>query len=73
MFRLQPACMPGCSEKTVDDINSIVNENPNKNINKTAFSYAYRRHDDALNEAYGNFIKSEVFNCENVKNYFDSQ
>lgn len=38
---------------------SIVNENPNKNVNKTAFSYAYRRHDDALNEAYDNFIKSE--------------
>ena len=38
---------------------AIVNENPNKGINKTAFSYAYRRHDDALNEAYGNFIKSE--------------
>ena len=32
--------------------NSIVEENPNKNTNKTAFSYAYRRHDDALNEAY---------------------
>ena len=45
---------------SVDTFNSIVNENPNKNINKTAFSYAYRRHDDALNEAYGNFIKSEV-------------
>ena len=39
--------------------NSIVEENPNKNTNKTAFSYAYRRHDDALNEAYDNFIKSE--------------
>lgn len=39
--------------------NSIVNENPNKNVNKTSFSYAYKRHDDALNEAYENFIKSE--------------
>ena len=29
--------------------NSIVEENPNKNVNKTSFSYAYRRHDDALN------------------------
>ncbi len=44
------------SEET---FNSIVNENPNKNVNKTSFSYAYRRHDDALNEAYDNFIKSE--------------
>ncbi len=44
---------------SVETFNSIVNENPNKGVNKTAFSYAYRRHDDALNEAYNNFIKSE--------------
>lgn len=42
-----------------DTFNSIVAENPNKNINKTAFSYAYRRHDEALNEAYENFIESK--------------
>ena len=42
-----------------DTFNSIVEENPNKNINKTAFSYAYRRHDEALNEAYENFIESK--------------
>ncbi len=38
---------------------AIVNENPNKGVNKTAFTYAYRRHDDALSEAYDNFKKSE--------------
>ena len=43
-----------------DTFYSIVQENPNKNINKTAFSYAYRRHDDALHEAYKKFLKSEV-------------
>ena len=41
-----------------DTFNSIVNENPNKNVNKTVFSYAYRRHDEALNEAYDNFVKT---------------
>ena len=43
------------SKETFD---SIVNENPNKNTNRTAFSYAYRRHDEALNEAYNNFVNS---------------
>lgn len=42
-----------------DTFNAIVNENPNKNVNKTSFSYAYKRHDEALNEAYENFLKSE--------------
>ena len=44
---------------SVETFDSIVNENPNKGVNKTAFSYAYKRHDDALNEAYDNFIKSD--------------
>ena len=38
---------------------AIVNENPNKNVNKTAFTYAYKKHEEALNESYDNFIKSE--------------
>ena len=42
-----------------ETFNSIVEENPNKNVNKTSFSYAYRRHDDALHEAYEKFLKSE--------------
>lgn len=42
-----------------DTFNSIVEENPNKNVNRTAFSYAYRKHDEALNEAYENFITSK--------------
>lgn len=45
---------------STETFNSIVNENPNKNINKTAFSYAYRRHDEALHEAYENFLKSDA-------------
>jgi 4-alpha-glucanotransferase len=42
-----------------DTFKSIVEENPKKNENRTSFSYAYKRHDDALNEAYDNFKKSE--------------
>ena len=40
------------SEKTY---NEIVEENPNKNINKTAYSYIYKRQNEALTEAWNNF------------------
>lgn len=61
------------SENTFYD---IVNNNPNKNINKTAYSYAYRKYDDALDEAYRNFAQNpdkklnkefEKFKAENNK------
>ena len=40
------------SERTY---NEIVEENPNKNINKTAYSYIYKRQNEALTEAWNNF------------------
>ena len=36
--------------------NEIVENNPKKGENKTAYSYAYRKYTDALDEAYKNFI-----------------
>ena len=35
--------------------NEIVNENPNKNVNKTAYSYIYFKQNEALREAWNNF------------------
>lgn len=35
--------------------NEIVNENPNKDINKTAYSYIYKKQGEALLEAWNNF------------------
>ena len=42
------------SKETYD---KICRENPNKNINKTAYSYIFNAQDDALREAYKNFLK----------------
>ncbi len=42
------------SEKTFRD---IVDNNPNKDKNKTSYSYITKRQDDALTEAYENFLK----------------
>lgn len=35
----------------------ICNENPNKDINKTAYSYIFNAQNEALKEAYENFLK----------------
>ncbi len=40
-----------------ETFNKIVNENPKKYENKTAYSYAYKAYADALDEAYKNFLK----------------
>ena len=42
------------SEKTFKD---IVNNNPNKDKNKTSYSYITKRQDEALTEAYEKFLK----------------
>lgn len=42
------------SEKTFKD---IVDSNPNKDKNKTSYSYITKRQDEALTEAYENFLK----------------
>ena len=39
-----------------DTFKEIVENNPKKSENKTAYSYAYRKYTDALDEAYKNFI-----------------
>ena len=38
--------------------NEIVNGNPNKDVNKTAYSYIYKKQDEALLEAWNNFKNS---------------
>ena len=38
-----------------DTYNDIVNNNPNKDTNKTAYSYIYKRQNEALQEAWNNF------------------
>ena len=52
----------------------IVSNNPNKDTNKTAYSYVYKKYNEALREAWNNFkakpIKKlekefEVFKCDN--------
>lgn len=40
---------------SVETYNSIVECNPNKNINKTAYSYIYKKQNEALEEAWNNF------------------
>ncbi len=42
------------SEKTFND---IVENNPNKDKNRTSYSYITKRQDEALTEAYNNFVK----------------
>lgn len=40
---------------SVETFNDIVNNNPNKDTNKTAYSYIYKKQDEALLEAWNNF------------------
>lgn len=54
------------SEKTFND---IVANNPNKDKNKTSYSYITRRQDEALTEAYENFVK---LNDKKLNLEFDS-
>lgn len=54
------------SEKTFKD---IVDNNPNKDKNKTSYSYITKRQDEALTEAYENFLK---LNDEKLNAEFDT-
>ena len=38
-----------------DTYEDIINNNPNKDLNKTAYSYIYKRQNEALQEAWNNF------------------
>lgn len=40
---------------STETYNSIVECNPNKNINKTSYSYIYKKQNEALEEAWNNF------------------
>lgn len=40
---------------SISTYNKVCNENPNKDINKTAYSYIVKAQDEALKEAYVNF------------------
>ncbi len=40
---------------SVETFNDIVANNPNKDTNKTAYSYIYKKQDEALREAWNNF------------------
>lgn len=41
---------------SIATFNEIVNSNPQKNNNKTAYSYVYNKYADALDEAYRHFL-----------------
>ena len=55
------------SEET---FNKVVDNNPNKGINKTAYSYIYKAQDEALREAFENFKKGKLFKKE-LKTYIE--
>ncbi|MBP3925176.1 4-alpha-glucanotransferase [bacterium] len=53
---------------SVETYNEIVNSNPNKDTNKTAYSYAYKQYREALTEAWENFKKD---NSKKLNKEFD--
>lgn len=42
---------------SAETFNNIVENNPNKNKNRTSYSYILKKQAEALSEAYSNFIK----------------
>ncbi len=54
---------------SVETYNEIVENNPNKGVNKTAYSYIYRKQTEALEEAWKNFKER---GSEDLKREFDS-
>lgn len=53
--------------------NRIVNENPNKDTNKTAYSYIYKKQNEALQEAWNNFKANPVKKLEKEFKQFKSE
>ncbi len=53
---------------SVETYNKITQNNPNKDTNKTAYSYIFNMQEEALKEAYQNFIKS---NNKDLKKKFE--
>ena len=58
---------------SVDTYNRIVAENPNKDVNKTAYSYIYKQQDEALQEAWNNFKANPVKKLEKEFKHFKSE
>ncbi len=53
---------------SLETYDRIVENNPNKNTNRTAYSYIFDAQDEALKEAFENFKK---VNCPDLKNQFE--
>lgn len=53
---------------SVETYNRITNNNPNKDTNKTAYSYIFKAQDEALKEAFENFKKAD---CHDLKSQFE--
>ena len=54
---------------SIDTYNDIVNNNPNKDQNKTAYSYIYKHQNEALDEAWSNFKEK---GSESLKKEFEN-
>ncbi len=54
---------------STETYNRITENNPNKNINKTAYSYIFKEQENALKEAYENFKKTD---CSELKEKFEN-
>ncbi len=54
---------------SVETFNKITENNPNKDTNKTAYSYIFKEQEKALKEAFENFKKA---NCDELKKQFES-
>ncbi len=52
---------------SVETYNKITENNPNKNINKTAYSYIFNAQEEALKEAFENFKNAD---CPELKSKF---
>lgn len=54
---------------SVETFNKITENNPNKDINKTAYSYIFKEQEKALKEAFENFKKAD---CDELKKQFET-
>ncbi|MCD7878982.1 MAG: 4-alpha-glucanotransferase [Candidatus Gastranaerophilales bacterium] len=53
---------------SIETYQNITENNPNKDINRTAYSYIFKKQEDALKEAYQNFKNSD---CPELKSKFE--
>lgn len=56
---------------SVESFNEIVNNNPNNNKSKTAYSYIYKAQQGALKEAFENFKTSKSKNLKKISEDFE--